>query len=174
MTKQCECDCQGSVTPTVFRGTFNELQESNGVMLWISDHRQMWYWVNKASGNVPDSALEHAWKCYLPIILLSLFLCSWGRSPGSDWSTFILLMGPWMFLLSYTSYSLFSFTHLSTFLSLHSSVSGILSRTSSDCILAQLLYLWKDKVIKNSSTAIFSQTHWMMTLHCIYTVQYDI
>lgn len=150
MTKHCERVCQGSVTPAVFRGTFNELQECNGVMLWISDHRQMWYWVNKASGNVPDSALEHAWKCYLPIILLSLFLCSGGRSPGSDWSTFTLLMGTWMFLLSYTTYSL-SFTHLSTFLSLHSCVSSIFSWTA--------LYLWEDKVIKNSSTAIFSQKH---------------
>lgn len=68
--------CQGSVTPAVFRGTFNEC---NGVMLWISDHRQMWYWVNKALGSVPDSALEHAWKCYLLFTLLSLSVLWAGR-----------------------------------------------------------------------------------------------
>ncbi len=120
-TNHCECVCQGSVTLSVFRGTFNELQECYGAMLWTSDHHRMCYWVNKASGSVPNSALEHAWKCYLPISLLSLslVLCYLGKSPSNDWRTFTLLMGPWTFLLFYTSYFFFLSTHC---LSLHSSV----------------------------------------------------
>lgn len=104
MTNHCECVCQGSVTLSVFRGTFNELQGCYGAMRWISDHQWMWYWVNKASGCVPNSALEHAWKCYLPISLLSLSLCYLVRSPGNDWSTFTLLMRPWTLFLFYTSF----------------------------------------------------------------------
>ncbi len=130
-TWQNECVCQRSVTLSVFRGTFNELQECYGAMLWISDHHWMCYWVNKASGSVPNSTLEHAWKCYLPISLpppppppppplsLSLSLSHLGKSPGNDCRTVTLLMGPWTFLLFYTSYFFILPTHC---LSLHSSI----------------------------------------------------